>query len=137
MKVVKISKDDWGKLSKEAHLITFGEDKKPDAERIDFTLAVESFGGVPMAYATCKELDSESLYWQYGGSFPDTKGTVHSFRAMKELLKWVKTAGYVRLGFYVENDNAPMLKLALKTGFKIMGVRYFRDSILLEHRLEF
>lgn len=136
MKCVKISPEDWKVLSEKAHLIVFNEKKPSDFDRIDFTLMVESFLGVPMQYVTCQELDASSLYWQYGGSFPSTKGTVHSLRAFQLLLRWAKEQRYERVGFRVENDNYAMLKLAMKCGFKVIGIRVFGKHTLLEHMVE-
>ncbi len=137
MKVVKISKERWSELSEKAHLIVFNEIKKPEMERIDYALLVESESGVPMQYATCRELDSESLYFQYGGSFPGTKGSPKSVRCMQKLLEWSEFAGFRRVAFLVENTNEAMLKLAMHCGFLITGIRNFKGLILLEHVKEF
>lgn len=137
MRVVQINKEDWAKVSEDAHLVVFSEVKRSDTDRIDFALMVENREGFPMFYATCRELDSTSMYFQYGGSFPGTKDTVYSLRAFQAILRWVKEHGYERIGYFVQNDNLAMLKLAMKTGFKITGVRNFKGHILLEHILEF
>lgn len=137
MRVVQVTKEKWHELSEKAHLIVFNEIRKPDQERIDFALVVESSSGVPMQYATCRELDSESLYLQYGGSFPGTKGSPQSLRCMEKILEWSLFAGYKRISFLVENTNQAMMKLAMHTGFIITGVRNFRGLILLEHVKEF
>lgn len=136
MKVVKINPTEWAELSEKAHLIVFNEEKKASSERIDFALVTESTEKVLMNYVTCRELDKSSLYWQYGGSFPGTKDTILSYRATQALLRFCKEQ-YERVSFYVENTNLPMLKLAMKCGFKITGVRNYKNSVLLEHLLEF
>ncbi len=137
MKVVRIEKDAWAELSEKAHLIVFNEVKKPEMERIDFALLVECSAGIPMQYVTCRELDSTSLYFQYGGSFPGTKGSPKSARCMDRLLDWACLAGYQRVAFLVENTNEAMLKLAMRCGFLIVGLRTFKGLILLEHNKEF
>lgn len=137
MRVVKLTKEHWHELSERAHLIVFNKTKKPETERIDFALLVESDSHVPMQYATCRESDSESIYFQYGGSFPGTKGTINSFRCMELLLQWAEFAGYRRIAFLVENTNEAMLKLAMKCGFLITGIRLHGGYTLLEHTKEF
>lgn len=137
MTVKKVAKDDWAILAENAHLIVFNEIKKPEMDRIDFALVVEAESGLPMQYATCRELDSESLYLQYGGSFPGTKGTIQSHRCMEKIIHWAEFAGYKRISFLVENVNEAMLKLAMRTGFLIVGLRNFKGQILLEHLKEF
>jgi hypothetical protein len=137
VKVCQVKKEDWNSLAERAHLIVFNEIKKPDLDRIDFALMVQTDSGVPMQYATCRELDAESLYFQYGGSFPGTKGTLKSIRCLEKIIEWAEFAGYRRISFLVENTNEAMLKLSLRCGFLIVGLRTFKGLILLEHLKEF
>jgi hypothetical protein len=105
---------------------------------VDFALLVDDIDEqVPMAYVTCQELDAETLYWQYGGSFPGTRDTVLSAKCFDLFMSWAKDIGYRRVGFRVENTNYPMLKLAMRGGFKIVGLRAFHNYVLLEHLKEF
>lgn len=137
MNVVKIMPAEWRTLSEAAHLVVFSEKKSSESDRLDYALMVEDKLGTPMQYVTCRELDAETLHWQYGGSFPGTKDTILSYRATQLLLRYIKEAGFKRISCYVENTNAPMLKLAMKVGFLISGVRNFKGSIMLEHVKEF
>lgn len=134
---MQISKDKWSELAEKAHLVVFNEIKKPELDRIDYALMVESDSGIPMQYATCRELDSESLYFQYGGSFPGTKGSIRSLRCMEKIIEWASFYGYRRISFLVENTNEAMLKLGMRCGFIICGIRNFKGLILLEHVKEF
>lgn len=43
---------------------------------------------------------------------------------------------YKRITTYIENKNTPMLKFAMKIGFRITGIRNYKNEILLEHLLE-
>lgn len=133
----KITNAEWQALSEQAHLVVFNEVKHASMERIDFALVAEDKDQSLCAYTTCRELDAESLYFQYGGAFPGTKGTTKSFEAFKGFLRWAKESGYKRVCYYVENTNAPMLKLAMKCGFLITGVRTYKQHVLLEHLVEF
>lgn len=137
MEVKRITRGDWATLSERAHLVVFNEIRKPEMDRIDFALIVDNGSGMPLQFATCREVDSESLYIQYGGSFPGTKGTPKSLRCFNAILDWANLAGYRRVAFLVENTNSAMLKLALGVGFKVIGIRNYRGSILLEHVKEF
>lgn len=136
MRVVRVTKEDWKQLSEKAHLVVFNEVRDAESERIDFALVAENQDSTPGTYVTCRELDAHSLYFQYGGSFPGTKGTPRSLQAMQGFLRWARENGYKRVAYYVENKNHAMLKLAMRTGFTITGVRNFKNSILLEHCLE-
>jgi hypothetical protein len=136
MNVEVINPELWKEFAEDAHKVCFHEFKPKEWDRIDFALLVTDAWDKPAMYVTCREIDSQSLYWQFGGAFPGTKGTVQSLRATEALLDWAK-GRYKRVSMLVANTNAPMLKLALKLDFRITGVRYFQGSILLEHLLEF
>jgi len=140
MKIHRVEKEDWYQLAEKAHLAVFSTVKKANTHRIDFALVVENEHGVPMQFVTCRELDSDSVYCQFGGSFPSALGTGQTIHGGQLMLEWLeKEAGYRRVSFLVENTNAAMLKLAMQCGFLIMGVR--ADShlhiTLLEHVKEF
>lgn len=126
----------WAELSERAHLIVFNELKKPETNKIDFALLVESKSGEPLFYAECREIGKGSLYWQYGGAFPGTKGTIASVRSFEQLLEWAEFAGYTRISYLVENTNEAMLKLAMRMGFLITGIRVHKGKVFLENVLD-
>lgn len=130
----KIDKKDWGRFSEEAHKIAFKEIKPKEWDRIDYALLGRHFD-TPMGYVTCREVDAHTVYWQFGGAFPGTKSTSLSFLTYQGFVNWTKNR-YERIVTYIENDNLVMLKMAMKVGFRITGVRVYKDSILLEHTLE-
>ena len=137
MRIAKISPSEWRVLSENAHKIAFDERKPAEWDRIAFALmAIDEKTDTPMQYVTCQELDIGTVYLQYGGSFPGTKDTIHSLTAFQGFLTYLK-GHYDRVFLKVKNSNFPMLKLAMKTGFLIVGVRMFDHSIFLEHLLEF
>lgn len=136
IEVKKLSPSEWAILSRNAHLLVFNEVRESDMDRISFALMCEE-DGLPLAYATIRELDKESVYWQYGGSFPSAKNTVKSVTCYRKVAEWCKDAGYKRVTTYVENTNTTMLKMALSVGFKAIGIRNFKQTILLELLLEY
>lgn len=136
MTVLNISPVEWKGLAEDAHLVCFGERRDASLDRIDFALMTTD-GEKPIAYMTCKELDGETVYLQYGGSFPESQGTTASFRSYMDMLGHLKSRGYKRAGTYIENTNRSMLKFALKAGWTITGLRTFEGAVLLEHQLKF
>lgn len=133
-----IGADEWKKsYSEKAHLIAFGKDKPAHWDRIDYALLmVDRRTNTPGGYITCREFDHETVYWQFGGAMPGTKSTPRSLACFDAALDWARLA-YKRITFVVENTNFPMLKLAMKRGFQIVGVRNFHGAVLLEHMKEF
>ena len=134
MNIAKLSAEEWEKFGTEAHLICFNEHLPAENNRIDFALLTFE-EDVPLAYTTCREFDAWTVYMQFGGAFPSAKGTMKSFRSYEKIIESLK-GEYKRATTLIENDNMPMLKFAMKAGFKIIGVRNYKGSILLEHLLD-
>jgi RimJ/RimL family protein N-acetyltransferase len=134
--IKQITKDEWKLFSENAHCAIFEKHKNSNLEKCDFAiLFYENEKSLPLGFITCKELDSETLYYQYGGLFKDFRGKGFSTDLFKEISRWCHEK-YKYVGFRVENTNLPMLKLAMNAGYKIVGIRNFHNYILLEHLLE-
>jgi RimJ/RimL family protein N-acetyltransferase len=135
-RILQLLPSQWQSMSEDAHLSLFGEKRPSDMDRVDYVLlGVDDETNTPLAYITVRELDKESVYWQFGGTLPPTRQTVHSFRHYQEAVRWTLDR-YQRITTLIENDNAVYLKMAAKVGFKIIGVRTFKGKVLLEHLLE-
>ena len=135
LRVVKFSLKEWEVVSEATHLVVFGTKKPASFDRLNYAIGVLDYKNEPVAYVTVREHDHESVYWQFGGALPKAKRSIVAYRAMQEAIRW-QLESSKRISFLVENDNLPMLHLAMKTGFRIVGVRYFKNHILLEHLLE-
>jgi hypothetical protein len=135
IEIKKLNKEQWNELSEKAHSICFNEHKPSEWDRIDFALVGDNFG-IPMGYITCRETDAKTLYWQFGGAFPSSKETVWCFHTYQKFVDFCRS-DYERITTLIENTNTVMLKMAMKVGFRIVGIRYFKGSVLLEHLLEF
>jgi len=129
--VRRISKEEWAKyFCTEAHIVCFEQVRSPDMDRIDFALL--SFDkGNPSGFVTCREFDSETLYWQYGGAFPNIAKGVAVWKNYSGFRDY-SLANYKRIMTYIENTNIPMLKMALQAGFRVIGTKTFKGDILLE-----
>lgn len=134
MRVEIFSSSEWRELSADAHLTCFGEVNDPSRERIN--LALMAVDDAPVAYMTIRELCPETIYLQYGGAFPGTQGTVKSFRGYTLMLSKLSELGYKDALTNIENSNIPMLKFAMKAGFKIIGTRNYDGSVMVEHHLK-
>lgn len=132
--MVRFSPQEWKKLAHNAHLTCFNELRDPSFDRIAFALLTVR-DGTPLNYCTVKELDAESCYWQYGGAFPSSEGTIQSFRSYKRNAEYCLTQ-YKRITTYIQNINVVMIKIALKVGFVIVGTRNFKGEVFVEFLLE-
>jgi len=85
MKIVvhKLTPEQWSGISEQAHRVCFNEVKPKEWDRIDFALvAVDEERKQMIGYTTMREIDHETIYWQYGGSFPEYRGTLLAARAV-------------------------------------------------------
>lgn len=137
MQVMKLTPSQWSLFAADAHKIAFGERKDPATDRIDYALLVVNDRDEPAAYVTCREHDASTVYWQFGGGMPTTVGTHAVLKTYLAMIDWARRFGYDRITTLIENTNTAMLRLAMKAGFRIVGVRTYKGSILLEHLLEF
>lgn len=135
MIVDRILPKEWREQSEAAHTVVFGKRKPASWDRLDFIL-VAGDGKTPAGYVSCREHDAETVYWQFGGSFPGARDTLSSFKAFSAFVEWTRPK-YKRATCLIENDNLVMLKMAMKVGFRIVGVRCFEGKVLLEHLLSF
>jgi hypothetical protein len=129
--VIKVEKEQWREhFSAHAHRATFGKLRDPLQERIDYALLCVD-GEVPVGYVTVRELDHETVYWPYGGVFPDWHATPKVLRIARKLFRSQGTLA-PRLRFLVEHENVPMLKIALQLGARIVGVRASSPEFYVE-----
>lgn len=127
IKITKVLPIDWKSVSKNTHAAVFGTVRDPDVDRIDFSLIV-SINEVPLGYITGKELDSETVYWQFGGTLRKDFRTIRAYQmCIDEMKKY-----YKRITTCILNTNQTMLKMAMHVGFLINGVRYHDGKVLVE-----
>ncbi len=133
--VEHIDKDNWKSMSKDSHMTVFLEEREPDMDRIDYALLAVTEEQKIILYLTCTEFDKNTVYWNHGGATPPFKKTVKVIQAYDAFLHKMKDMGYKNVIMHVRNDNKSMLKLAARSGFKIVGIRVNEKCILLEHRV--
>lgn len=121
----------WSAVSESAHLACFNESRPATMDRVDFTLMYRREKEY-LAYCTVMELNEKACYWQFGGSFPPAKGTVVSFKAYQAFLDSCFDSGYLLVATNIESENIPMLKMAFKVGFRIVGTKYHEGKIFVE-----
>lgn len=130
-----VSAEQWEQLSEDAHLIAFDKRRPTGTDRIDYAGIAEDDGGQVVGYITVHEIDSDNLYWQFGGAMPGAARTSKVFEAYMGFIDWTKRAGYANIFTLIDSHNIPMLRLAMKAGFRIVGVRLHDGHVLVEHRL--
>jgi hypothetical protein len=134
--VIKLPAEEWEKMAEDAHVICFNEKRPSYINRIDYALlVVDKMTERPLSYITVKEFDDETVYWQHGGGFPGTIG-IPAYRAYNACLQYSENK-YKRIFTLIQNTNVPMLKMAMKVGFRVIGVKTISKDIMLEHLIEF
>jgi len=131
--VLYISPEEWVKYAEDSHAAVFKEFRPSSMDRISYALAATDESGV-IGYVTCRETDSDSLYWQHGGAV-DTRYGVAAYRGFEAFLDNAKP--YKRVTTLVRNDNIRYLHLLMKFGFRVIGLRCVKNEIFLELTIEF
>ena len=134
---IVITPEEFYGIAEMTHLVVFNEKRPKEMNRIDFAILVEGVEHEPLGYGTYREVDSESVYMQYGGCFPNAQNTISAWEVYVAAIDTLEKKGYKRANTLIENENIRMLKFAFKKGFKIIGVRMFEGKIYCELLKEF
>jgi len=135
--IERISPEVWKTVSEITHYDVFKTYKDKEWDRIDYALfALRKGESDPVAYMTCRELSRDGIYWQYGGSFKEIRGTTTSWRVYKSFIAWSKER-YKSISTLTSNQNAVYLKMMAKAGFKIIGTKNIMGEVFLDHILTF
>lgn len=129
MRLEVLNSQEWALFSKDMHTDVFNDPHYWSIERIDFAILVIE-NEIPVGFATVRILDEVSVYLQYGGAL--TKNKFFNFSGYQLVINFLKER-YFNITTYIENENTTMLKFAMKAGFRIMGIRTFKNKIYLEH----
>ena len=135
MIVEKMSSKDWIDCMDSMYASVFDDVRPLSLERCDFVLIAKDNELDPVGFITCHEMDSETIYWQFGGALKKVKNSIHVMSHYVHFITWC-TGKYKRITTRIENDNLPMLKMALKCGFLIQGVWNMKNKIYVEQCFE-
>lgn len=127
--------DEWKNRMNDIYLDVFQAERPVNMERCNFAI-ISKKENTPVGFVTCIEMDSETIYWQFGGALKIVKRTINVMKYYKEMISWCKSR-YKRITTRIENDNIQMIKLAISCGFKILGTWNFNNKIYLELCCEF
>lgn len=105
----KVLPEKWAEVSQVTHRLSFGYERTPDMDRIDYALVVTN-DNEPCCYATIIELDKESVYMQHGGAFPNVQKQVYTVKGYFMFINWLKEQ-YHSISTRILNTNVPMMKL--------------------------
>lgn len=126
------NKSEWEQYSKHFHALVFNNSDFSELENIDFACVVFD-KDEPIGFATMRVLDKLHVYMQYGGSL--TKNNYTNLKGYLELIEALKSQ-FENITTLIENKNQTMIKFAMKAGFEIIGVRYKKNCLYLEHSIE-
>lgn len=134
IRVERLDKDTWNKgFAHLAHQAVFRESFDSDLKDLSFGLLGINETHTLVAYCTVAEVGENSCFILYGGAFADFRNSITAFNAFREFDNYLSSR-YDSLGFLTENKNKPMIKYGIRQGFTIIGMRFSRDKIFLEHQ---
>lgn len=135
MRVNKLTPEQWDVISADAHVAVFQELRPSLMNRIDYAMVVVN-GPKICGFTTVRELDHESVYWQFGGILPDIRKSSFSIRSYFAIAEWSFGEGVKNISTIVENTNTVMLKMALRIGFVIIGTKTLGGKIYVDLHLK-
>lgn len=137
VEISRLDPEQWSAFSEDAHRACFSELRPAYTDRIDYAiLAHDPDSRGVLGYTTVRELDNESVYWQFGGVFDNISKGPLVYKVYLALIEYMRK-NYKRITTLVENTNVSYLKLSMKAGFRIVGVRMYKGAILVELLLDF
>lgn len=135
--IIRLNASEWATVSENFHRAVFSKEKPATWDRIDYAwLVIDDRTDSPIGYITVRELDHETVYWQFGGSFEWARSSVVTVRAYDAcLLNQAKLSKRVTTAISAKNPR--MLKLALSRGWEIFGSRNWDGETMVELKKEF
>lgn len=126
------SKEYWEMYAATANKELFG-DMYPDEvyKDYDFVVLVTNEDKDKVCYSTVKELDKETVYLNFGGTFSKFRGKGLTNECFNKIVSCLKDK-YKRLGLTCRTKNIPMIKVGLNEGFEIVGMRMVYGFVNLE-----
>jgi len=139
MKVTLFSRQEWLEyFGNDAHFSVFKESVGDTLNKSFFDAAAVVFDNtLPVIYTTVKQLSEDSVYLEFGGSFPEYRGSFKVLKAFKLLIETFKNSGALMVGFATKNDNVAMQKLGLGAGFLPCGFHTTKSGVFIEYTLNF
>lgn len=141
MRIVQIDRVEWIKnFQNDAYKKVFEDDDTSSMDRSLFDHAfvvVDDKTEMPIIYNTIKQSSTDSVFIEFGGSFPEYRGSMKVKPAFKILLDMYKNGGAKVVHLNTKNTNVAMQKLALSTGFTQFGVHLSAGNLFLEYALIF
>lgn len=93
----------------------------------------------PVGFALGYEIKQSTFYSWYIGVLPDYRRAGVAAQLMEALSAWARDQGYQIIRFECYNRHRPMLHLAIRQNYNIVGIRYDADAqdnlIILEQNL--
>ena len=139
MKVQAFTRSDWlDKFAKDAYSTVFERNfDEVKKSLFDAAILVVDDNECPISFATYKQLTEDSVYLEHGGSFPDYRNKPEVKPSFQEMLKFLQLIGAKQITLSTRNENVPMQRLALSSGFIPTGMHMIPDGLFIQYELNF
>lgn len=99
-------------------------------------MVVDEETDTPIIYVTCLKTTAGGVFIEYGGSFPDFRGSMKVLRAFRAVNEWFKINLFKYAMLATRNTNAAMNKLALADDYFVTGVHTDDGRLYLDYTKE-
>lgn len=116
-----ITKEQWKAVERESHADLFGDEYGELFKEYNFVVLV-TLGPDMVCYATIKELDGDTAFLNFGGTFRRYRGQNLTSQCLEKILACLKPQ-YKYIGFCCRTKNIAMIKVGLNNGFQMIGMK--------------
>lgn len=96
--------------------------------RVGALMLVAQLDGKPVGFATGFELKPSTYFAWLCGVLQDARRLGVAAQLMEAMRDWAAQHNYVTIRFECYSRHRPMLHLAIKAGYDIVGIRWDRDG---------
>ena len=96
--------------------------------RVGALMLVAQLDGKPVGFATGFELKPSTYFAWLCGVLQDARRLGVAAQLMEALRDWAAQHNYVTIRFECYSRHRPMLHLAIKAGYDVVGIRWDRDG---------
>ena len=125
-----LTPEQWNVYCLAMNEMSFGSPRDPLVERIAGAYVSGTDANL-FGFATYQEIDAHSCYLQLGGIVKHKQGTTASWREYFKLIKALSEK-YEVIRTKIWAKNTPMISMALRAGFQIIGCQISDSNLILE-----
>lgn len=129
-----ITKKEWDVFGETLHQSVFNWFRSRDDDKCDYAIIIEKDSHVA-GFITVRELGVKRAHLLFGGVIPSFRGTLNTVLTYSTILDNLAKC-YDTCTTCIENTNNDMLRISLKLGYKIIGIKTIDGCSFVELEMD-